>query len=57
MLRLAVVFFLLAFIAAILGFGGLASSFAGAAEISFYVFLALFVLSVVVNIFYRKNPA
>lgn len=47
MLGMALTFFILALIAAVLGFGGLAGSFVAVAKILFFIFLALFVLSFV----------
>jgi uncharacterized membrane protein YtjA (UPF0391 family) len=45
MLRLAIALLLIALIAGLLGFGGIAGSFMGAAKILFFVFLVLAVLS------------
>ena len=45
MLQLAVVCLVIALIAALLGFGGLAGSFVGVAQLLFVVFLVLAVLS------------
>ncbi len=45
MLYYAIVFFVIALIAAALGFGGIAGAATGIAKILFFVFLALFVLS------------
>ena len=53
MLHYAIVFFVIALIAALFGFGGIA---AGAAEIAkdlFFIFLVLFVVSLVVGLFRR----
>jgi uncharacterized membrane protein YtjA (UPF0391 family) len=47
MLNYIVTFFILAIVAAVLGFGGLAASFAGVAKILTFVFLVLFVASLV----------
>lgn len=47
MLSWAITFFVLALIAAVLGFGGLAASMAGIAKILFFVFLALFAISMI----------
>jgi len=52
MLHYAVVFFVIAIIAAVLGFGGIAGSAAGIAKILFVGFLILSVLSL---IFGKKN--
>ena len=45
MLQLAIGLFVIALIAAVFGFGGLAGSFVGLAQIVFFVFLVLAVLS------------
>ena len=45
MLSWALTFFVLAIIAAVLGFGGIASATAGIAKILFVVFIILFVAS------------
>ena len=45
MLQFAVVLLVIALVAALLGFGGLAGSFVGLAKIVFFVFLILAVLS------------
>jgi uncharacterized membrane protein YtjA (UPF0391 family) len=49
MLHYVVVFFILALIAAVLGFGGLAASFAGIAKLLFVIFLVLFVVSLIMH--------
>ena len=46
----------LALIAAVLGFGGLAGAFVGFAKILFFVFIVLFVISLVVNAFRGRRP-
>lgn len=48
MLRWAVVFAILAIIAGLLGFGGLAGDFAMIAKVLLFIFLALFVISLIV---------
>lgn len=47
MLRWALGFFVVALIAAVLGFGGIAVAAAGIAKIIFYIFLVLFVVSLI----------
>ena len=47
MLRWALGFFIIAVIAAVLGFAGIAVAAAGIAKIIFYFFLALFVISLI----------
>lgn len=51
MLGWAIGFFIAALVAAVFGFGGIASAFTGIAIILFWVFLALFVLSLLFNSF------
>lgn len=48
MLRWALTFLIIALIAAVLGFGGIAGTSVGIAKILFFVFLFLFVVSLVV---------
>jgi len=50
MLNYALVFLLIAIVAAVLGFGGIAFAAAGIAKILFYLFLALFLVSLVVHL-------
>ena len=50
MLYYALVFFVIALLAAFLGFGGLAVAFAGIAKILFYLFIVLFVVSLVMHV-------
>jgi uncharacterized membrane protein YtjA (UPF0391 family) len=45
MLRWALVFFVVALVAAVLGFTGIALAAAGVGKVLFYVFVILFVLS------------
>ncbi|WP_208351418.1 DUF1328 domain-containing protein [Pseudaestuariivita rosea] len=49
MLYWAVVFFVVALIAAVFGFGGIASASAGIAQILFFVFLVLFVVTLIMR--------
>ncbi|SPH19577.1 hypothetical protein ASD8599_00311 [Ascidiaceihabitans donghaensis] len=51
MLHYALIFFVVAIIAAVFGFGGIASASAGIAQILFFIFLALFVLTLVMRVF------
>lgn len=50
MLSWAAIFFVLALIAAIFGFGGIASASAGIAQILFFLFLVLFVGSLILRL-------
>jgi uncharacterized membrane protein YtjA (UPF0391 family) len=47
MLGWAVTFLVIALVAAVFGFGGIASASAGIAQILFFVFVALFVIALV----------
>jgi uncharacterized membrane protein YtjA (UPF0391 family) len=51
MIRWAVGFFVIALIAALLGFTGAAVAFAGVAKILFYIFIVLFVITLVGHLF------
>ncbi len=55
MLRLAVVFLVIALVSALLGFGGIAGQSMDFARILFFVFLVLAVLSFVFNGFRGRN--
>ena len=54
MLRYAVTFFVIALIAALFGFGSIAASAAGIAQLLFYGFIILTVVSLLVGLL-RKN--
>jgi uncharacterized membrane protein YtjA (UPF0391 family) len=47
MLNLSITLFVLAIIAAVLGFGGMAGTLTGFAQIAFGIFIVLFLLSLV----------
>ena len=55
MLYWAIGFFILAIIAAVLGFGGIAAGAAAIAEVLFFVFLALFLAALLMNFFRRSR--
>jgi uncharacterized membrane protein YtjA (UPF0391 family) len=55
MLRMAIAFFVIALIAAVLGFSGIAIATAGIAKILFYIFLVLFLLSLVSHLIRRTG--
>jgi uncharacterized membrane protein YtjA (UPF0391 family) len=57
MLGWAIGFFIAALVAAVFGFGGIASAFTGIAIMLFWVFLALFVLSLVFGSFGGAHAA
>ncbi len=50
MLSWALAFFLAAVVAAVFGFGGIATAFAGIAQLLFWLFVALLVISLVVGL-------
>lgn len=49
MLRYAVVFFIIAIVAALFGFGGIAAGATEIAKILFFIFVALFVVSLIMG--------
>src|SRR5258708_374379 len=53
MLPYAVVFFVIALIAALFGFGGIAAGAVEIAKVLFFIFLALFVVSLILGLFRR----
>jgi len=53
MLYYALVFFIIAIVAAVFGFGGIAAGAVEIAKILFFIFLVLFVVSLVVGLFRR----
>jgi len=55
MLRWAVIFFIVALIAAVLGFSGIALASAGIAKILFYIFLVLFLVSLLSHAFRGRS--
>jgi uncharacterized membrane protein YtjA (UPF0391 family) len=54
MLYWAAVFFVVALVAALFGFGGIASASAGIAQILFVLVLVLFVISLIVGVVRRR---
>lgn len=56
MLRWAVVFLIVAIIAAIFGFGNIAGTATEIAKILFYVFLVIFLVSIVMHLMGGKGP-
>ncbi|HEY8881407.1 MAG TPA: DUF1328 family protein [Roseateles sp.] len=53
MLRYAIIFFVVALVAALFGFGGIAASAAGIAQLLFYGFILLAIISLVVGLMRR----
>jgi uncharacterized membrane protein YtjA (UPF0391 family) len=56
MLRLALLFLVIALIAALFGFTGIAQASSGIAQIFFFVFLVLFVLSLIGGLVRGRPP-
>jgi uncharacterized membrane protein YtjA (UPF0391 family) len=56
MLGWILTFLVLALVAALLGFGGIASAFAGIAQILFVIFIVLFVAMLVVSLVRGRAP-
>ena len=54
MLHYAVVFFIIALVAALFGFGGIAAGAVEIAKMLFYIFLLLFLLSLIVDLIRRR---
>lgn len=53
MLRYAIIFFVIALIAALFGFGGIAAGATEIAKILFFIFIILFVVSLVAGLIKR----
>lgn len=56
MLHYVIVFFVLALVAAVFGFTGLAVTFAGIAKLLFWLFLVLFAVSLVMHLLTGRSP-
>jgi uncharacterized membrane protein YtjA (UPF0391 family) len=56
MLRMALAFLILALIAAVFGFGGIAVASAGIAKLLFYLFLIVFLVSLVWGVVVGRRP-
>jgi len=55
MLRWSAIFLVISLIAAIFGFGGIALAAAGMARILFFVFLILFLISLISGLTFRRR--
>jgi uncharacterized membrane protein YtjA (UPF0391 family) len=53
MLRYAAIFFVIAIIAAVFGFGGIAAGATEIAKVLFFIFLVVFVLTLLLGLFRR----
>ena len=56
MLYWAAVFLVIALVAALFGFGGIASASAGIAQVLFFVFLILMLISIVMHLVRGRAP-
>jgi uncharacterized membrane protein YtjA (UPF0391 family) len=56
MLGWALTFLIIALVAALFGFGGIATASAGIAQILFFVFIALFVIALIANAVRGRAP-
>jgi uncharacterized membrane protein YtjA (UPF0391 family) len=56
MLYYALVFFIVAIVAAIFGFGGIAAGAASIAQVLFFIFLVLFIASLIAGLLRRGGP-
>ena len=56
MLYYAVVFFIIAIVAAVFGFGGVAAGAASIAQVLFFIFLGLFLASLSAGLIRRGGP-
>ncbi|MGB3665478.1 MAG: DUF1328 domain-containing protein [Bermanella sp.] len=55
MLHWAVIFFVISIVAALFGFGGIASSAVGIAKILFFIFVVLFAVSLILGLINGKK--
>ena len=55
MLRWALIFFLVAFVAALFGFTNIAAAAAGIAKVLFFIFLVLFLVALVAGVLQRPR--
>ena len=56
MLYYALVFFIIALVAAVFGFGGIAAGAASIAQVLFFIFLVLFIASLIAGLIRRGGP-
>lgn len=57
MLRWAVIFFLVSIVAALFGFGGISVAAAGMAKILFFIFIVLFLITLIAGLAAGKKIA
>lgn len=56
MLYWAAIFLVVALIAALFGFGGIAGAAVNIAQVLFFVFIVLFIVALVLNLFRGRRP-
>jgi uncharacterized membrane protein YtjA (UPF0391 family) len=56
MLRWAIIFLIIAIVAAVFGFGNIASGATDIARILFFVFLVIFIISLIMGLMKGKTP-
>jgi uncharacterized membrane protein YtjA (UPF0391 family) len=56
MLSWAVVFLVIALVAALFGFGGIAMAAAGIAKVLFFLFVSIFVVTFMMGLMRRRRP-
>ena len=56
MLYWAVVFLVIALVAALFGFGGIASAAVGIAKVLFFLFVVIFVVTLILGLARRRRP-
>ena len=56
MLYWAAIFLVIALVAAVFGFGGVASTAVSIAQVLFFIFIVLFVIAIVVGLFRGRTP-
>jgi uncharacterized membrane protein YtjA (UPF0391 family) len=53
----AIVFLVIALVAGVFGFGGIASTAAGIAQVLFFIFIVIFVVALIMGLARRRPPA
>jgi uncharacterized membrane protein YtjA (UPF0391 family) len=56
MLYWALVFLVIALVAGLLGFGGVATAASGIAQVLFFVFVVVFVIALIMGLLSRRGP-
>lgn len=55
MLKWAIIFFIIAIVAAVFGFGGIAAGAVSIAKILFWIFVVLFIISLITGLALRRE--